>query len=290
MLRSVTAACTFLGETCLVTTDVLWWPPGAIAQENRVTVVTVSHNTKDLTALLLWSLHRVLDWRPLEIVVVDNGSSDGSLEVLTGVEDAGGCVLLANETNLHHGPALNQALSWLAARTEAVPEWVWVLDSDCVIARADVLTDALAASEGRRPAMIGEPIWDRWHQRELFGLYSLLMDPAVVWRPPVKPFTAGGDPATELLTSAEEAGLECAAFGFAAGGHVIHRGRGSLAALALSDDRSNPLFQWATEHNEAHFGGIVGARERYRVIVEAFRREVGAVTGSALGGVCTGGR
>lgn len=266
--------------------DVTWWPSDLATHAGRVAVVTVSYNTKDLIALLLWSLHRVLDWQPLEVLVVDNGSVDGSVELLAGVEDAGGCVLLANETNLHHGQALNQAFSWFASRPQPAPEWVWVLDSDCVVARPGVLTDALEAGAGRRPALIGEAGWDRWHQRELFGLYSLLIEPARLWRPPVKPFTEGGDPATDLLTSAEQAGLESVTFGFAADGYVIHRGRGSLAALARSDDRANPLYQWATEHNEPHFAEIPGARERYQDLFQAFRAEVGAVTGAALGAVC----
>ena len=48
------------------------WPDGPVTA-GRAAVITVSYNTRELTALLLWSLRRVLDWEPLEVVVVDNG-------------------------------------------------------------------------------------------------------------------------------------------------------------------------------------------------------------------------
>jgi hypothetical protein len=59
---------------------VVRWPdcPGT---PGRVAVVTVSYNTRELTALMLWSLRRILEWESLEIVVVDNGSKDGSAEL-----------------------------------------------------------------------------------------------------------------------------------------------------------------------------------------------------------------
>ena len=56
--------------------------PDCLATPGRVAVVTVSYNTRELTALLLWSLRRILAWESLEIVVVDNGSKDGSAELL----------------------------------------------------------------------------------------------------------------------------------------------------------------------------------------------------------------
>lgn len=187
---------------------------------------------------------------------------------------------------MHHGPGLNSGLSWLGARAGPSPEWVWVLDSDCVVARADVLDHALPGRSAKCPAIIGELAWDRWHQRELMGLHSLIVDPARVWRPPVQPFTGGGDPAFELLTSTEQSGFEAAPFPFTADGYVIHRGRGSLAAVVTNDDRDNPLFGWAVEHHDAHFGGVPGAQARYDEIVEMFEHEVGTVSGAALASAC----
>jgi GT2 family glycosyltransferase len=121
----------------------------------RTTVVTVSWNTCELTALLLWSLRRVdVD---AGVVVVDNGSTDGSVAMLRTAAEAGRCTLLVNERNVGHGPALDQALASL----RGVGGRVWVLDSDCVVARAGVL-DALP----RGAAVVGERSWDRWHERD----------------------------------------------------------------------------------------------------------------------------
>src|SRR5260370_1049959 len=48
----------------------------------RVAAVSVSFNTRELTGFLLWSLRRIVHWPGLEIVIVDNGSRDGSAELL----------------------------------------------------------------------------------------------------------------------------------------------------------------------------------------------------------------
>lgn len=90
----------------------------------RVTIVTVSYNTLELTAFLLWSLHRVLDSPDAEVVIVDNGSIDGSGELLSDAQDAGLCVLLVNDRNVGHGRALNQALSFLSSRPRLLDR-VW---------------------------------------------------------------------------------------------------------------------------------------------------------------------
>ena len=190
--------------------------------------MTVSYDTRELTALLLWSLCTIVNWPDLEIVVVDNDSADGSAELLAEAAQAGICVLLANNVNRRHDPGLNQGISWLAARRGPLPAWIWILDSDVVAARPDALSAALAVARARSAALIGEPRWDPWHQVESFGLYSLLMDPAVVWQRQTGPF-ADGDPLFDLVTSAARLGISMAAFPFTAGGHVIHRGRSSLA-------------------------------------------------------------
>ena len=85
-----------------------------------------------------------------------------------------------------------------------------------------------------------------------FGLYSLLVDPAQVWRHRIRPFTDGGDPAFDLLSSAARSGLRMAAFPFTAEGQVIHRG--SVAAVFAAADQSHALYDWVTGHHDPHFG------------------------------------
>src|SRR5258708_2382935 len=115
-------------QTSSMPDGVVRWPDHPVTQ-GRVAVVTVSYNTRELTALMLWSLRRILQWESLEIVVVDNGSKDGSAELLAKIDAAGGCRLIPNAGNAMHGPALTQAMSFLASRGSELPQWVWVLDS-----------------------------------------------------------------------------------------------------------------------------------------------------------------
>jgi glycosyltransferase involved in cell wall biosynthesis len=266
--------------------DVVWWPGAPEASRQRVAVVSVSYNTRELTGFLLWSLRRIVTWPALEIVIVDNGSRDGSAELLAEAGRAGVCALLANDVNRQHGPGLNQGISWLASRPGLLPAWIWILDSDVIAARPDVLSAALAAAQGESASLVGEPQWDPWHQIERFGLYSLLLDPALVWRPGIGPFSDGGDPAFDLLSSAERSRLRPAAFPFTAEGYAIHRGRGSLAAVFEAGDRSHPLYDWAIEHHDPHFGEVPGADQRYKALLRAFRTETGTLTGTSLAAAC----
>jgi glycosyltransferase involved in cell wall biosynthesis len=269
-----------------VASDVVWWPVQPEARSEQVAVVTVSCNTRELTGLLLWSLRRIVRWPGLEIVVVDNGSTDGSAELLAQAAQAGVCVVLANADNRQHGPGLNQGISWLASRPGSLPAWIWVLDSDVVALDPGVLSGVLAVARSEAAALVGEPQWDRWHQAERFGLHSLLLDPARVWRRGIGPFTDGGDPAFELLSAAARSGLRMAAFPFTADRHVIHRGRGSLAAVFAAGDRAHPMYDWAAGHHDPHFGAVPGADQQHAAVLEAFRAETGPLTGASLARAC----
>ena len=270
----------------LVASDVVWWPAGPKASHESATALIVSYNTRELTAFLLWSLRTIVSWPELEIVVVDNGSRDGSAYLLAEAERGGVCTLLANHDNRHHGPGLNQGISYLASRTESRPAWIWILDSDVVAARPDALSAAVTVAGEHSAALVGEPQHDQWHPDGRFGLYSLLMDPAVAWQEQAGPFTGGGDPASGLLTSAARLGIPMAPFPFTAAGHIIHRGRGSLAAVYAAGDRSHPFYEWAAGHHAPHFAGVPGADQRYHALLQEFRKETGPLTGATLAAAC----
>ena len=93
------------------------WPySDSRVRDGRPGIVVVNYNTRRLVAQLIYSLYRTL--RPLAfgLVVVDNGSTDESAELLSAVAAAGLCDLIANPTNRYHGPGLNQGVSYLARR------------------------------------------------------------------------------------------------------------------------------------------------------------------------------
>ena len=59
-----------------------------------ISVIVVNWNRRELLEACLESLHRQagLEFGPLEIVVVDNGSGDGSAEMVDGFSRSrGGC-------------------------------------------------------------------------------------------------------------------------------------------------------------------------------------------------------
>jgi glycosyltransferase involved in cell wall biosynthesis len=267
--------------------QVTWWPEAPGTSEGGVAILTVSYNTRELTAFLLWSLRRVLQYPDIEVVVIDNASDDGSAELLAEAEEGGLCVLLANGRNREHGPALTQGMSWLAGRTTAPAKWIWVLDSDVVVSRPDALSAAIDAADGVAAGFVGESHWDRWHQVDRFESYSLLFRPDQIWKPGVQPFVEGGDPSFDLINSVAELGIRTAQFPFTADNYLIHRGRSSLAAVVEREDSSHPLYDWALEHHQPHFGGIGGAEQRYQSLIRSFRKETGPLSGSSLVTACT---
>ena len=284
--RKSLALAEVIWQASLVASDVVWWSAGPGASCGSAAALTVSYNTRELTAFLLWSLRTIVSWPELEILVVDNGSRDGSAQLLAEAERGGACTLLANHDNRHHGPGLNQGISYLAARPGPRPEWIWILDSDVVAARPDALSAAATVAREHSAALVGEPQHDQWHPDGRFGMYSLLMNPTVAWQEQAGPFADGGDPSLGLLVSAARRGIPMAPFPFTAAGHVIHRGRGSLAAVYATGDRSHPFYEWAAGHHEPHFAGVPGADQRYGALQQEFRKQTGPLTGATLAAAC----
>ncbi len=156
-----------LTDVALDSGRVTAWPTRikATAAQPRVAVVTANYNTRLLVAQLIYSLYaRLGDQQVAQVVVVDNASTDGSRSLLERMAASGLCALIANDAQRYHGPALNQAMNWLAERQrmdgpELLIDYVWVLDSDCVVMRGDTLftaTRALQHAGGRPLACWGD--------------------------------------------------------------------------------------------------------------------------------------
>ena len=269
----------------------VWWPlPTSVESPSGVVVASVNYNTKNLIALLLWSLHRFLGDELRSIVVVDNGSSDGSVELLRAAADAGLCELIINQENRHHGPALSQAISYLACSQQSSTDtrpWLWLLDSDCVIAREDAATNAVVAAVKANAALVGEAYWNRWNEIYQFSGFSLLLDPAAVWREEIGAIPDGGDPIGEFEKSCHEQGISPLSFPFTKDGYLIHRGRSTLAAVHRRGEATNPLYEWAQTHHEPHFQEVPIAQARYSELVEEFRQQVPELGADALIRACS---
>jgi GT2 family glycosyltransferase len=105
---------------------------GAPAREplarEGVSVVVVSHNTLDLTKLCLYSLLGNTGHPELEVVVVDNGSTDGSGEYLSTLATRRGELhVIRNDSNRGFATAVNQGV------TEASGGILILLNSDCIV-------------------------------------------------------------------------------------------------------------------------------------------------------------
>ena len=130
-------------------------PDRAGGGRRRLGVVVVNFNTARLISQLLFSLYRILGRSEFAIVVVvDNGSTDASRQILESLAEAQLIQLVANSEQQYHGPGLNQGISWLADRQESADradqiQYVWSLDSDVVVLRGDAARDALGAARAQ---------------------------------------------------------------------------------------------------------------------------------------------
>ena len=267
-----------------------WWPStNPSIDPAGVVVVTVNYNTKRLVSMLLWSLYRFLGSELRSVVAVDNGSSDGSTEILQACARAGLCELILNATNRYHGPATNQALSHCASSfvgPDGGRPWIWLLDSDCVVARSDAATAAMSAAKAAGAALVGEAAWNKWHEDIRLCGYSLLIDPGRAWRPEIGPFVEGGDPVGDFEQSCRRLQVPIATFPFTASGFIIHLGRGTLAGVYKRRETPNVFFDWAADHHEPHFQQVSEARARYSTLLEEFDAAVGDLKPELLVRAC----
>ena len=251
-------------------------------------ILVVNYNTRQLVSHLIWSIFNVLGHDGFgEIVVIDNASTDGSLLLLRALADANLISLVENSENFYHGPAINQGFDWLAERAihESLtsPSAVWILDSDCVIVRNDALVDATQLMSTARAALVGQPVKDKWSDGSTFGLHSLLVDPAQVWRREVQPFEEHGQPSEALQQSCISANLKMVSFNFTKDDYVIHIGRGTLASVANRGDSGNTYFDWAIDgHSEPHFAEEANAAANYERFVNEFESAVPALSPEEL--------
>jgi glycosyltransferase involved in cell wall biosynthesis len=265
----------------------------------RLGIVVVNFNTARLISQLLFSLYRVLGRSEFTIVVVvDNGSTDGSREILESLAAAQLIQLVANADQQYHGPGLNQGISWLANRQESADpvdqiQYVWSLDSDVVVLRRDTARDALGAFEGTGAAAVGQiqdnPVTKRAMRNNpsMLSPFSLILDPVQIWQPAIPPFLEDGAPGTGMQVAADADGLRLVSFPFVEHGYLIHLGRGTLRAVAESRDTTNRYYEWAAGHHDPYYMGQAGAPSMYQRFCELFGKEVGDLTAERVTAACS---
>ena len=251
------------------------WPAGT---RPGVAVVAVNYETRELISHLVFSLYRILGGDQFSrLVVVDNASRDGSREQLQTLHDAGLLHLIANTRQRYHGPALNQALSWLARHDPR--EYVWVLDSDVIVLRRDALSGALGAIRGN--ALAGQKLPDH------VPLSCLLLDPRLVWQRGIPPFHDDGAPSEALQREVVRRGLGIADFPFGTGTYALHLGGATLDAIAERGDDGNRFYGWALQQAGVTYSRHPLGPHLHRTFLELYERELAAAGGS-LAAACRG--
>ncbi|MFT4111047.1 glycosyltransferase family 2 protein [Propionicimonas sp.] len=105
--------------------------------------MVVTYNRFDLLRQVLSALQG--QTRPVDrILVIDNGSTDGTRPYLEAAAEAGGLALVEAGSNLGGSGGFARGLAWASTLGA---DWIWLMDDDAIPAR-DCLEVLLSASEG----------------------------------------------------------------------------------------------------------------------------------------------
>jgi glycosyltransferase involved in cell wall biosynthesis len=257
-----------------------------------VAIVAASYNTAFYAAQLLFSLYRILGQDQfVRIIVVDNASTDGSRELLAEMARMKLIDLIQNEKQRYHGPALNQAMNYLARaqmREDISPlRAVWVLDSDCIVLRRDAVREPLGVLKTSQAGVVGQIQF-----AELSCGYvhpsSMLIDPQQVWRRRVNPFREDGSPAKHMQLSLRRMGVPILDFPYRTANYVLHCGRATLTKIAGEARRKNRYFEWASQNNWHDYHGNPHGQAIHKEFAQVFEKHVPQVDGQSLASACFG--
>ncbi|HIH16486.1 MAG TPA: glycosyltransferase family 2 protein [Candidatus Diapherotrites archaeon] len=118
-----------------------------------VSVIVLNWNGKKLVQDCLQSIERNTERGKYEVIVVDNGSRDGSVEWLRGQEQAGKIRLIANPENKGFSHANNQG--FLAAKGD----YVYLLNNDTRVTKGWLSEAVKAAEAGKRIGIVGSRLY-----------------------------------------------------------------------------------------------------------------------------------
>jgi GT2 family glycosyltransferase len=123
--------------------------PLSAAGDTQIAVVIVNHNTREY---LRTCLETVLSDTPSEVMVVDNASSDGSVEMVQANYPE--VLLHANKANVGYGRAANQAITCCAAK------YILLLNADTLLQSGALLALSRYLDLNSQVAVVGPRLVD----------------------------------------------------------------------------------------------------------------------------------
>jgi glycosyltransferase involved in cell wall biosynthesis len=261
----------------------------------QVAVGCVNYNTYNLIASLIFSLCRIVGRHKFkEILVVDNHSTDGSVELLKALEKEGIIRCIYNQRQKYHGPGLNQGINYLARlqneakNIDEAIEYLLILDSDVIVLRPDLIDNAVNALRQTNAALCGQIQPNERITEGYAHVSSLLIDPIQVWRRGISPFEEDGIPALALQQSLLARGLVRCDFPFRSQGYLLHLGSGTLKVVREEAVESNNIYSWKPMGNyrpNSYHGEPAGAyfHEEFE---EVYNKEVPEKSIQAIVNAC----
>ena len=272
------------------------WPVDTPSGHGRVGVVIVNFNTKEHLSHLLYSMFNNIGQDAIaRVVVVDNASTDGSRELLVQLQRAGLVDVILNHRQRYHGPGINQGIRYLrsvtvtATRPDQRIDYIWILDSDTVILRKDVLSHAIQALQRADAGVAGEFDYRTPSLPQGYAhVCCLLIEPAQVWRRSVQPFWESGTPAEALQLSARRRGIVHLDFGFLRDGYVLHLGARTLSVIRESRIHQNRYRAWASQlpAGPGDFSGNPRGAELHQEFLRDYVAAVPDASAAALIAAC----
>jgi GT2 family glycosyltransferase len=111
-----------------------------------VSIIIVNYRTADMTSRCVSKIREIISETSIEIIVVDNGSGDGSVEFLR--ENAPDTEIIGLEENLGYGSAMNRG------SVRARGRYLLIMNSDIMIV-SDFLSEMIAFYESGAMGAVG---------------------------------------------------------------------------------------------------------------------------------------
>jgi GT2 family glycosyltransferase len=134
----------------------------------EVSVVVVSWNTQDILCDCLRSIYEQGGEIDLEVIVIDNASTDGSVEMVK--KDFPQVTLIENSQNRGFAAACNQGIKVAGCR------YILILNSDIVICESAIAKTVMYADNHPEVGIVGCQVWENQNtiQMTCFRFPSLL--------------------------------------------------------------------------------------------------------------------